>query len=279
MRHLCGAAGNSLTEPMQPGVRGPCYHRSMRHLAYVPAGHRGGARRARGPAGGGRPPGSLPWQLPQHRRRPGPDPGRGGGRRERLPPGRNPGGRLGGGLVRLLPHPAVRTVRHHPAGRHRDHHPAAGHRGRGHRDRGLGAPPARGREPAGRLSRRDQRRRPGRRDRQLAARADRPGSRPAHPGAVAAGVPVPVRCRRARPARPACAHDGTVIVADQPWDVDARGFPLGHRHRTPGGGRRRVPGPVPDDARSRCPAHGRAAAAGGRARRPGRCRPGHQPPG
>src|SRR5215472_17197581 len=81
----------SLTEPTRPDRPARAITKYA-HLAYDPAGHPGGARGARGPAGAGRAPGPVPWQLPQYRRRPGPDPGRGGRRRERVPAGRDPGG-------------------------------------------------------------------------------------------------------------------------------------------------------------------------------------------
>jgi hypothetical protein len=246
------------------------------HLAGTWPGPPGAARRPRGAAGAGRDPGAIPWQLSQHRCRAGHAACGGGRRRERVPAGRVPGRGVGGGLVRLLPDPPLREVHHHPAGRHRDHHPAAGHRRGGHRDRGVGTASARGREPAGGLSRRVQCRRPGRRHRGQPVRAYRSGGQPAHPGAGAEVVPVPARRCRARPAGP----DGARRVGHRRapgLGCGCRRPPPGHRHRTPGGKRRRVPGPVPDDAHARCPAHAGATAAGRRACRPGRCRTRHEP--
>ena len=54
-----------------------------------------------------------------------------------------------------------------------------------------------------------------------------------------------------------------------------RGLPGQLRHGTAGGKRWPVAGPVPDDPGTRGAAHAGAAAPGGRAGRPGRCRAGH----
>src|SRR5262249_46152080 len=77
--------------------------------------------------------------------------GGGGGGGERVRVGGDPGRRVGGGLVRLLPPPPLRTVHDHQADRHRDHDSAADHRHSGHRAGGLGTPPVHGREQTGRL--------------------------------------------------------------------------------------------------------------------------------
>ena len=95
--------------------------------------------------------------------------------------------------------------------------------------------------------------------------------------AFAAIVQLPVRRRRDRPARADAArrfgHRGTTGMGCR-----RRRFPR-HRHRTAGGKRRPLPGPVPDDPGPRRTALTGTAAAGGRVRRPGRRRAGHEPPG
>ena len=79
-----------------------------------------------------------------------------------------------------------------------------------------------------------------------------------------------------RPAR--MLHDGSVTAGTRGVGCRRRRFPR-HRHRTAGGKRRPVPGPVPDDPGPRRTALAGTAAAGGRVRRSGRRRAGHEPPG
>ena len=145
--------------------------------------------------------------------------------------------RVDGGVVRFLPHPALRDLFHHPADRHRDDRAAAGDRRRGHRDSRLGAPPARDREQAGGLSRRNQQRRAGGGGRGIGVGADRAGDQPAHPVALAAVVQLPVRDRRARPARAAAARRfGHHRAAG--LECGRRGVPGRYGHGAAGGERR-----------------------------------------
>ena len=77
--------------------------------------------------------------------------------------------------------------------------------------------------------------------------------------------------------RPGCTTTGRSARRAGHGTPAPRGSP-GNRHRTAGGERRRVPGPVPDDPAAGCAAEPGAAAARRRVRRPGRRRARHQPP-
>ena len=84
--------------------------------------------------------------------------------------------------------------------------------------------------------------------------------------------------RRARPAGQDAARRDAHCAAPG-LGRGRQGVPSRYRHRTAGGKRWRVPGPVPDDPAARGASYTGAAAAGCRVRRPGRCRARHKPSG